>query len=318
MKVIFSGTPAFAATALDAMLASSYSVCAVYTQPDRPAGRGQKLQCSPVKAMALDHGLPVYQPQSLKKDEAALTQLRNHGADVMVVVAYGLILPREVLAIPHLGCINIHASLLPRWRGAAPIQRAILAGDKQTGITVIQMDEGLDTGSILAREACAISESDTGSSLHDKLAKLGGRLIVEVLDRMAVGPLQGTVQDDALACYARKLDKAETWIDWSAEAAAIERQVRAFNAWPVARSLLQDQMLLVWRAEAEIGDTSRAVPGAVLDASSEGVRVATGKGVLRILEVQPPGGRRMSAADFLNGRNLALGTVFGPPQESVS
>lgn len=318
MKVIFSGTPAFAATALEAILASSHSVCAVYTQPDRPAGRGQKLRYSPVKTLALERGLSVYQPASLKKNDTVLAQMRDHGADVMVVVAYGLILPAQVLAISRLGCINIHASLLPRWRGAAPIQRALLAGDAQTGITIIQMDEGLDTGPMLAREVCPIERSDTGSTLHDKLAKLGGRLIVQVLDRLAAGPLKGEAQDDALACYAHKLDKAETWIDWSAAAAAIERQVRAFNAWPVARSVLQGQMLLVWQAVAESGVAPQAAPGTVLDVSSEGVRVATGSGVLRILEVQPPGGRRMSAADFLNGRHLAPGAVFGGRQEFVS
>lgn len=319
MKVIFSGTPDFAATALTAILASGHSARAVYTQPDRPAGRGQKLQFSPVKQIALHHGLPVYQPFSLKRNDAVLSELRDHGADVMVVVAYGLILPAEVLAIPRLGCINIHASLLPRWRGAAPIQRALLAGDKRTGITIIQMDPGLDTGAMLAREVCSIERTDTGLSLHNKLAKLGGRLVVEVLNRMDAGPVRGEVQDEALACYARKLGKNETWIDWSGNAEAIECQVRAFNAWPVARSLLHNQALLVWQAEAELdAGQPQPKPGTILSASSEGVRVATGKGVLRILEMQISGGRRMCAADFLNGRDLAPGTVLGERLESTS
>lgn len=318
MKVIFSGTPAFAATALEAILASSHTVCAVYTQPDRPAGRGHKLQHSPVKALAIEKGISVYQPPSLKKNGAVLEQLRDHGADVMVVVAYGMILPSAVLAIPRLGCINIHASLLPRWRGAAPIQRAVLAGDEQTGVTIMQMDEGLDTGPMLAQEACPIERLDTGSTLHDKLAQLGARLIVDVLARLSAGPLKGESQNDALACYAHKLDKAESWINWSADALAIERQVRAFNAWPVARSQIQGQMLLVWRAVSEPVASPQVAPGTILGALPEGVRVATGNGVLRILEVQSPGGRRMSAADFLNGRNLAPGAVFGGRQEIVS
>lgn len=318
LKVIFSGTPDFAATALSAILASKHSVRAVYTQPDRRGGRGQRLQHSPVKQLALNHRLPVLQPSSLKNNDAVLTDLRDHDADVMVVVAYGLILPAEVLAIPRLGCINIHASLLPRWRGAAPIQRALLAGDEQTGITIIQMDAGLDTGAMLAREAVFIEPADTGLSLHDKLANLGGRLVVDVLDRMDLAPIHGEVQDDALACYARKLDKNEAWIDWSANAEAIERQVRAFNAWPIARSLLHGQTLLVWRAEAEPhASRPHAVPGTVLDASPKGMRVAAGKGVLRILEMQMPGGRRMCAADFLNGRDFPPGTVLGGCRESV-
>lgn len=318
MKVIFAGTPNFAATALGAILASNHALCAVYTQPDRPAGRGQKVHPGPVKQLALERGIPVYQPLSLKKSATVLDELRSYAADVMVVVAYGLMLPTQVLAIPRLGCVNIHASLLPRWRGAAPIQRALLAGDKQTGVTIIQINEGLDTGPMLAYESCPIEAAETGASLHDKLATLGARLIVEVLDRMNLGLTQSERQDETLACYAHKIDKAETWIDWTAAAEVIERQVRAFNAWPVARSLLDGQVLLVWRAESEFDVVPTVQPGTILDASPECVRVATGRGALRILEMQLSGGRRMSAAEFLNGRNLSPGTMLGGRRESVS
>lgn len=318
LKVIFAGTPNFAATTLGAILSSVHNICAVYTQPDRPAGRGQKLQPGPVKQLASDHKIPVCQPHSLKKNDAVFDELRSYAADVMVVVAYGLILPAEVLAIPRRGCVNIHASLLPRWRGAAPIQRALLAGDKQTGVTIIKMNEGLDTGPMLANEACPIEAAETGSSLHDKLATLGGRLIVEVLDRMSLGSIQGANQDETLACYAHKINKDETWIDWTATAEAIERQVRAFNGWPVARSRLDGQVLLVWRAESEPNTAATEQPGTILQASSACVRVATGRGELRILEMQLAGGRRMSAAEFLNGRDLPPGTILGKGQESVS
>jgi methionyl-tRNA formyltransferase len=314
VRVIFAGTPDFAATALRAIRASKHSVCAVYSQPDRPSGRGQKLQPSPVKRLAAEYGLPVFQPERLKGDEAVLAQLRSFAADIMVVVAYGLILPPSVLTIPRLGCVNIHASLLPRWRGAAPIQRALLAGDRETGITIIQMDAGLDTGPMLAHRACSIAADDTGQSLHDKLAVLGGTLMVEVLDRLEHGALASQPQVESGACYAAKIDKAEAWIDWGDDAPAVARKVRAFNGWPVARTLLAGQSLLVWRAVAEPGKANDALPGTVLDVGAEGILVAAGGGIVRLLEVQVPGGRPLTVAEFLRGRTIACGSCLTAPE----
>lgn len=304
LKIIFAGTPEFAATALSALLTTSHQVVAVYTQPDRPAGRGRKLQPSPVKKLALEHGIEVRQPAKLKDpaDQAALGEL---GADLMVVVAYGLLLPQAVLDAPRLGCINIHASLLPRWRGAAPIQRAILAGDDESGVTIMQMEAGLDTGPMLHILKTTILRDDTGGSLHDRLAELGARALLESLAAIADGSLIPHPQDDALATYAKKLDKGEARIDWSQTAAEIDRQVRAFNPWPVAQCDFDGQVMRIWQARpVEDELPSKSQPGQIVGAGKSGIDVATGSGLLRILELQLPGKRALTAADFLNAHRV--------------
>ena len=330
LKIIFAGTPAFALPALQALLDSAHEVCAVYTQPDRPAGRGRSVQASPVKQLALGHHIPVLQPHSLKEPSAqqALRELR---ADLMVVVAYGLLLPAAVLGAPRLGCVNIHASLLPRWRGAAPIQRAILAGDAQTGITLMQMDEGLDTGAILTQRACPISPMDSAATLHDRLAVLGAELLIETLGPLQEGVITPRPQDETEACagqdapmsraqgcagatYAAKLSKQEAVLDWRDGAVALARKVRAFNPSPVAQATLhctgrEPRTLRIWFAQPlnEMGD---AAPGSILRAGRDGVDVATGRGVLRLLEMQLAGGRAITAADFVNAQQLE-GCTFG-------
>jgi len=300
LKVAFAGTPQFAATALDALLHSPHQVVAVYTQPDRPAGRGRRLTPSPVKVLAQAHHLPVLQPATLR-DEDVLRRLRAHGADVLVVAAYGLILPREALEACPLGAVNIHASLLPRWRGAAPIQRAILAGDRETGVTLMQMDEGLDIGAILAERATPIEARDTAATLHDRLARLGAELLVETLPRLATGAIEPRPQDERLATYANKLRKDEARIDWTLPAAHIDRQVRAFDPWPVAHTTLDGQTLRIWRARPAPGT---AEPGIIVAAGRDGITVGTGEGLLVLEEVQLPGKRRMAARDLANARDL--------------
>jgi len=299
LRIVFAGTPEFAASALAALMASPHEVCAVYTQPDRPAGRGRRLVASPVKRLAAEHGLPVCQPASLR-DEAARQELAAWRPDAMVVAAYGLILPPAVLAMPRLGCLNIHASLLPRWRGAAPIQRAILAGDTESGVTIMQMDAGLDTGAILHKVACAIGPEDTAGDLHDRLAGLGAEAIVQTLDRVAAGAVEAEPQDDALATYAAKLDKAEAELDWREPAADLARRVRAFNPWPVAHTQLDGRVLRIWYAHA-LADGG-GEPGTVLRAERTGIEVACGAGRLRLERLQLPGGKPMDAAAVLNGR----------------
>jgi methionyl-tRNA formyltransferase len=307
LRILFAGTPEFSVPPLRALLGSDHRVVGVYTQPDRPAGRGRQLAASPVKAVALEHGIPVHQPVNFKAAQD-LEALEAIGADLMVVVAYGLLLPQRVLDAPRLGCVNIHASLLPRWRGAAPIQRAVLAGDDETGITIMQMEAGLDTGPMLLVRRLPIAPDETGGSLHDRLAVLGAEALTAALPGIESGTLHPRIQDDALATYAKKLQKAEASIDWTLPALAIERQVRAFNPWPVAETRLDGEALRIWRARAIEGEDG--TPGAVVAASREGIDIATGAGRLRILELQPPGRRAMSARDFLNARDLS-GAVLG-------
>ncbi len=299
MRLVFAGTPDFAATGLKALIAAGHTIVGVYSQPDRPAGRGRKLQPSPVKQVALDHEIPVFQPETLKTAEAQ-KQLADLKPDVMIVAAYGLILPKAVLDIPTHGCLNIHASLLPRWRGAAPIQRAIAAGDAETGITIMQMDEGLDTGAMLLKSLTAIDTSDTGGSLHDRLAELGGKAIIEALELLKKGELTGEPQNDDLACYASKLSKTEGHIDWATDATAIERLVRAFNPWPGTYTDLGDQRIRIHEARALVTD-SDAFPGTVVHRDREGIDIACGNGTLRITRLQLPGSRAQSVNDLING-----------------
>ena len=303
MRLIFAGTPEFAARALAALLHAGHDIALVLTQPDRPAGRGLRLAPSAVKALAQQHGLQLYQPASLK-DEEASARLRALAADAMVVAAYGLILPEPVLAIPRLGAINIHASLLPRWRGAAPIQRAILAGDALTGISIMQMDRGLDTGPVLAAESVAIAAEDTSASLHDKLAGLGARLIVTVLAQLERGPLSALPQAAAGASYAAKITKAEAEIDWSEAAPMIERKVRAFNPLPGASTAIRGVGLKIWRASVSAAE---GAPGTILETGATGIVVACGSKALCVQELQRAGGKRLAAAQFLAGFPLAAG-----------
>jgi len=309
LRIIFAGTPDFAAKALAALINSTHEIVAVYTQPDRPAGRGRKLKPSPVKQLALEHQLPVLQPASLKTPES-IEALRALGADVMVVAAYGLLLPPEVLKLPRYGCLNIHASLLPRWRGAAPIQRAILAGDTQTGITIMQMDAGLDTGAMLLKKSCPITQEDTSAKLHDRLAELGAQAIVEALNQLS--DLKASPQDEGQVTYANKLSKSEALIDWHSSAEELARQVRAFNPWPVAQTTVNGQTLRIWAAEPQT-QTAEATPGVVIRNDKQGIDIACGKGVLRITRLQPAGSKPMDAAAFLNGRPdlLTPGTQLG-------
>ncbi|MDA8384142.1 MAG: methionyl-tRNA formyltransferase [Betaproteobacteria bacterium] len=306
MRVVFAGTPEFAARALTAILAAKHEVVLVLTQPDRPRGRGMKTAASAVKAVAAAHGLPLVQPASLK-DPAALEPVRQARPDVMVVAAYGLILPAACLAIPAFGCLNIHASLLPRWRGAAPIQRALLAGDRETGISIMQMDEGLDTGAVLLARALPIEPSDTAQSLHDRLAALGGQLIVEALAGLAAGALSPRPQDPAEATYAAKLSKTEGAIDWRRDAAQLTRTVRAFNPFPVAHARINGEWLRLWAASPASG---RGEPGVILRADRAGIVVACGEDALRLEVLQKPGGRPLAAGDFLAGHPLTPGGRF--------
>jgi len=306
VRIIFAGTPPFAAAALNALTAAGHDIALVLTQPDRPAGRGMKLTPSAVKQAAQARALPVYQPVSLKTPEAQAA-LRAVDADVMVVAAYGLILPQAVLDLPRLGCLNIHASLLPRWRGAAPIQRAILAGDPETGITIMQMDAGLDTGAMLSKTAVPIRDSDTAASLHDSLASVGAAAIVAALAHYP--ELVPQVQDDTQATYAAKLSKEEAQLDWNQPADRLARAVRAYNPVPGAWSLLDGVPLKIWTAQTCSGT---GTPGELLRADADQLVVACGMGALALKEIQPAGGKRMAAAAFLAGRPLLPGTRFGP------
>ncbi|NEX19653.1 methionyl-tRNA formyltransferase [Thiorhodococcus mannitoliphagus] len=304
LRVIFAGTPEFSVPPLRALLDGGVNVLAVYTQPDRPAGRGRKLQMSPVKQVALERGIAVHQPQSLKRDPAAVDALRSLKADLMIVVAYGLILPLAVLQAPALGCVNVHASLLPRWRGAAPIQRAVLAGDRHSGVCIMRMEEGLDTGPVYHRIETPMAPRETGGTLHDRLAELGARALMEALPGIADGSLAATPQDETRVTYAHKLTKEEAAIDWTAAADAVERQVRAFDPWPVAHTQLEGTTLRIWEAAADLERTATEPPGSVTQADKRGIEVATGRGILRITRLQPAGKKPMSAGDYLNARDL--------------
>jgi len=315
LRVAFAGTPEFARVALEAIAAAGFTVPLVLTQPDRPAGRGMKLQPSPVKQAALTLGAPVAQPTSLRLDgkypaEAAAAQaaLLAAAPDVLVVAAYGLILPRWVLTLPRLGCLNIHGSLLPRWRGAAPIHRAIEAGDAETGITIMQMDEGLDTGDMLLIEREPIGPADTTARLHDRLATMGGRMIVEALDRAAAGTLQATPQPAEGVTYAHKIDKAEAAIDWAQPAAQIERRVRAFDPFPGANFQRGADTIKVWQAESASG---QGEPGEVLAAGADAVVVACGEGALRLTQLQRPGGKRAPVRELQAALAIAPGERLG-------
>lgn len=329
MRIVFAGTPEFARVALEALESAGFDIALVFTQPDRPAGRGMKLQASPVKAHAVARGWPVAQPRSLRLDGKypedaadARRQLIDAGADAMVVAAYGLILPQWVLDLMAgqgdgapggtraLGCLNIHASLLPRWRGAAPIHRAIEAGDAETGVTIMQMDAGLDTGDMLLAESLAIGAQETTGQLHDRLAAMGGRLIVQALRQAQAGPLPRTPQPAEGVTYAHKIEKAEARLDWQQDAATLARRVRAFDPFPGAVAELDGQPIKIWAAHAEPADGHAGAPGTVLRADAGGVAIATRDGTLVATQLQRAGGKRLPAADFLRGAPLAAGTVL--------
>jgi methionyl-tRNA formyltransferase len=311
LKIIFAGTPEFAAIALAQLIKHGHEIVAVYTQPDRPAGRGRKLMPSPVKQIALDHHIPVQQPESLKKEPAAIETLKGYAPDVMIVAAYGLLLPQSVLDIPTYGCLNIHASLLPRWRGAAPIQRAILAGDSETGITIMQMDAGLDTGDMLLKKPLLIADTMNAGELHDQLAALGSQAILQTLDDLTAHKLHPIKQDPALATYARKLDKHEAWIDWTQSARDIDRQIRAFNPWPVAQTRIEDKILRVRKAQL-LNTPNNKTPGTIVQVNNDGIDVACGEGQLRLLDGQLAGGKPLSVKDLLNGHGalFSVGRCF--------
>lgn len=315
MRLIFAGTPAFAATVLQALLEQPHPLVAVYTQPDRPSGRGRRATASAVKALAMAHAIPVEQPASLR-DGDSVRHLAAYAADLMIVAAYGLLLPEAVLATPRLGCVNVHASLLPRWRGASPVQAAILAGDRETGISIMQMDAGLDTGPVLRRATCPIRDDDTAASLEERLATLGACTLVETLTALASGSARAEPQNSAEATHAGRIAKSDGLLDWTRPAERLERQVRAFNPWPVAYTLAPGapgdgsrQRLRVWqsRVAAYAGD---ALPGTVLASGAAGIDVATGRGALRILTLQAPGKRPMSVGDYLNAHALPPGSVL--------
>jgi len=307
LKLIFAGTPEFSVPALYALHAAGHEIVAVLTQPDRPAGRGQKLKASPVKIAALDLDIKVLQPSSLRKAKIK-KHLRTLQADAMIVAAYGLILPQSVLDIPPLGCINIHASLLPRWRGAAPIQRALEAGDKTSGITIMQMDAGLDTGGMLSSHSLEIEKLDTSQSLHDKLANLGANAIVSSLKLLAEGNLEANVQDDSEATYANKLHKSEALIDWSEPVEVIERKIRAFNPWPCAFTTYKNNSLRVWKSsviDIESMPSTHVSIGSVIRCTSEGIDIQTGRGILRLHELQEAGRKRLTVDQFVNAHDLS-------------
>ena len=307
MKIVFAGTPDFAVPTLQALLDSEHQICGVYTQPDRPAGRGRKLTASPVKALAVSVNLPVFQPENFKQ-AGALEQLAALEPDLIVVIAYGLILPQAVLDIPKFGSINVHGSLLPRWRGAAPIHRAVMAGDDKTGITIMKVVKKLDAGDMLYKIECPINADSTSSELHDQLAEIGAQGLIQVVNQIEQGTLIAEPQDEALVTYAHKLEKNEAMLDWQKSALELDRQVRGLNAWPVAQTLYKGEVLRVWRSEVIDGESD--LPAGTISCQQHALDVATGNGILRLLEVQLPGGKRIAGKDFLNAHqadNLRLG-----------
>ncbi len=308
-KIIFAGTPEFALPMLEALFESPHEICAVFTQPDRPSGRGQKLHASPIKQFALENNLPVIQPQTLRDSEIQ-QQIAQMHADVMIVVAYGLIVPQVVLSMPRLGCINVHASLLPRWRGAAPIQRAILAGDAETGISIMQMEAGLDTGPVFERRSCEITQNDTGSSLHDKLAQIGAESLMNTLNKLMADTAHTIAQNDQYTTYAAKITKEEANIQWQQSALDINRLVRAFNAWPVAYSTLNNQHIRIWQA-TPLNQHSSSLPGTIIQSNKHEIIIATGNGDLRLDSLQLPGGKMLAAREILN----AHAALFSPGQQ---
>jgi methionyl-tRNA formyltransferase len=297
MRIVFAGTPEFAVPTLQALLDVGHDVCAVYTQPDRPAGRGRKLTASPVKQLALTHDIPVYQPENFKNPES-IAQLTALQADLMVVIAYGLILPQAVIDAPTLACINVHGSLLPRWRGAAPIHRALMAGDDKTGITIMKVVKKLDAGDMLLKVECPITATDTSSSLHDTLADMGAAALVEVVSQYQQGTVIAEPQDETLVTYAHKLEKHEAVLDWQQSAVELDLKIRGLNAWPVAQTVFKGEVLRVWDC-CLIDTTSTMQPGSI-SCAHHALDVATGKGMLRLLEVQLPGGKRIAGKDFIN------------------
>lgn len=300
MKIIFAGTHEIALPPLKALINSPYEIVAVYTQPDRPVGRGQKIMVGDVKQLAQQHHLPVFQPVSLRNKEEQ-EKLQSLHADLMIVIGYGLLLPVEILQAPRFGCWNAHISLLPRWRGAAPVQRAILAGDQETGVTIMQMNEGLDTGDILKQKTCPINPNDTSAILHQRLANLSAELLLEILPDLLHNKLNPVPQDNAKATYAAKINKAEAKVNWQNSALVIDRQVRAFNPWPIAFTEYQGQNIRLWQTHAEPYAHQQA-PGAILQIEKSGLLVATRDGALRILELQLPGGKRLLFSEFLNSK----------------
>ncbi|GGI88527.1 methionyl-tRNA formyltransferase [Legionella impletisoli] len=310
LKIVFAGTPEFALPSLSALWNSHHHLIAVYTQPDRPAGRGRKLQASPVKEWAINQNIPVYQPLNFKRQEEIET-LAALAPDVMVVIAYGLLLPCSVLAIPRLGCINVHASLLPKWRGASPIQHAILHGDLESGVTIMQMDKGMDTGDMLTTTPCTISEIETAATLHDKLAKLAIEPLLNTLDQLAEGTMNATIQDHNSATYAPKIKKEDARIYWDESAAIIDRKIRAFNPWPVAYTHIEDTILRIHQAQI-IPEKSQQPPGTILKLNKEGMTVATSDNVLLVKRIQFPGGKAMNVSDWLNAgrRDLQAGLIL--------
>ncbi|OQX38727.1 MAG: methionyl-tRNA formyltransferase [Oceanospirillales bacterium LUC14_002_19_P2] len=301
LRIVFAGTPEFASLHLQAVIDSPHEVIAVYSQPDRPAGRGRKLTPSPVKQLALEHNIPVYQPKTLKTEEAR-QELAALKPDLMVVVAYGLLLPQAVLDIPKYGCINVHGSILPRWRGAAPIQRSIAAGDKESGVTIMQMDAGLDTGDMLLKACCPIHADDSSQNLHDRLAEIGAPCLQQALDQIAAGTLTPEKQDDELANYAHKMSKEEGGIDWSKPAQELDCLIRAFNPWPVAWTKQEGERIRVWQATAIEAPSDKA-PGTIVSADKQGIVVSCGTGCLVLKQLQLPGSRAMSVQDLLNSRS---------------
>lgn len=307
MRIIFAGTPDFAVPALQMLIDSKHEICAVYTQPDRPAGRGRKLAPSVVKALALSTGIPVFQPETLKTDED-LNQLASMNADLMIVVAYGIILPQVILDAPKLGCINIHGSLLPRWRGAAPIHRAVIAGDEMTGVTIMKLVKKLDAGDMLHKESCVIEPYHTSSDLHDKLAELGAIGLEKVLNQIEAGSVISEKQDETLVTYAEKVEKSEAILDWNQSAIELDRKIRGLNSWPVAQTLFNGKVMRVWKARLT-DDESKLSSGTIVQQGKQ-MSVVTGEGVIELLEIQLPGGKRIETQAFLNAHDVN-GVILG-------